>query len=244
MRASSSSFTKPSLEHLNTVADFFAEAAPTCPAAASHLVNLATDLPNNHLTHHPLKELIRTLRSAAHEAFDQTRPRVLSPSLTPIDLDRLCGMTHLIWGSASISPSINPESASASHSESPRHLLPDTSDHLHPQIVSDMKVFYGIEGEPPQSIRDIYDFLSDSHDLGMPDVGLPDATTFNLDNDSRQPTPKLRSGSHGPGYAQSAISSGASPLILDATLQSFAEQLGFTGVTHIGGELQLYSCYS
>ncbi|KAJ7178795.1 hypothetical protein C8R43DRAFT_1118155 [Mycena crocata] len=196
-RAAGSKMTKSSLEELDDLAKLFQEASATCRFAA----NLLT----------PIQVLMRK----AHQAVDDNvNPHPDDCVLTPADLDRPGGKTHLISQLNDVtarrdSPSPPPE-------DNRTYMFSDmttiTSETMHPTIAQDIRSFD--LGEPSQ----FYDTFPDADMAGI-----------QFTNDSMfSAQPSGFGYSPPPAFQTPAVSfaSGAPPM-LDATRQSFVEQLGF-----------------
>jgi hypothetical protein len=149
--------------------------------------------------------------------------------LTPTELDRLSGRTHLLSSTGPSNPSKNiSESPSSSATNSTTHtpIIPDefvltseTVENLHPTIVQDLKTFYGLNTSDIPPYHHIFDFPTAALSQEMPDIQFPDTQEFVMGDG-------FSSGSQSShGFSQSGFTPG--PLGLDPTWQSFVEQLGF-----------------
>lgn len=158
-RAPSSNLATSCMEELVSVESLFTLAARHCQAAANTLVRLS------HLvlcyqtvtgSYYIMKESIKKLRIKGKEALDQSQSSDPS-SLSPAELDRLGGKTHLISGG----PCLSYDDASSSTTASSNSSSPSSSslaesgpmptdfimnvDNLHSRIVQDMKAFEGFD---------------------------------------------------------------------------------------------------
>ncbi|KAJ7696746.1 fungal-specific transcription factor domain-containing protein [Mycena rosella] len=195
-----SQMTKSSLEELDSLACLFQEAAPTCRFAAQLAVP------------------ILTLTRRAHQAVGDTFSCENSCTVTPADLDRLGGKTHLISELRNVTANGDSPSLPAAYQRPRPSMLSDiagtNSEAMHPTIAQDMRSFD--LGEPSQ----FYDTFPEADMTGI------QFTT----GDSVFSSPS------GGGYGYSppptfqnppaGFASGPPPM-LDATWQSFVEQLGF-----------------
>ncbi|KAK7063598.1 Zn(2)-C6 fungal-type domain-containing protein [Favolaschia claudopus] len=212
-RAPTSKMTKSSLEELDALARLFQDASATCRFAAN------------------LLKPILLLARRAHQAADEGSV-ILQPgecSVTPADLDRLGGKTHLVSDSQPTSSPSAPSTSSpqpSDSSSSPSIPIPlhDTaamsSDPMHPTIAQDMHRFD--LGEPSQ----FYDAFPDAAD--MAGIQFTGDSIFSVPTGGygfTSPTPPAFGTSAGTGTAGAGFP-GGTPM-LDATWQSFVEQLGF-----------------
>ncbi|KAF7298747.1 Zn(2)-C6 fungal-type domain-containing protein [Mycena indigotica] len=212
VRSPTSKMAASSMEELDALATLFQDASNTCRFAAQML------------------QPVLILHRKAQQALDASVPH-LNPenpcNVTPADLDRLGGRTHLIAAPPSGILAPSPSNSSA-HSpttgsrSTPRDLAsiadgtPNSNNTdedivMHPSIAEDMRsfdlgepsLFYGATFPPPEELG------------GVPFNGL----TFT--------TPPPQAG-FGSGFGMGFQGYGAAPpVVLDATWQSFVEQLGF-----------------
>ena len=101
-------------------------------------------------------------------------------------------------------------------------------DNIHPRIVQDMKAFDGFDMTPYRQTNMgefLFDFPPDTSALPqvMPDIQYQDASIYGGDLFSQLPV----GGAHQTKQPPANAPSYQSPLVLDATWQSFVEQLGF-----------------
>ncbi|KAF9021153.1 hypothetical protein BDZ89DRAFT_1019781 [Hymenopellis radicata] len=252
-RAPASKMTKPSLAELDAVTGLFEAAAPTCRPAGN------------------LLDTILALRQKAHDAVDnqgQVGQRT-ARDLSPDELDRLGGKTHLISsasptipphvpsyaysgsGPASYSPPVSSPStvASNSPSSSSSSAAPGMPG-IHPTITADMRIMDVINTTFDLS-PNLFDFPAPDANDRMPDIqfaagmgGLGDGSNiFGGSEDGMGMgmgdfagvgaggAAQGSGGGNGSGNSMgspSAFGFGATPPpMLDATWQSFVEQLGF-----------------
>ncbi|KAJ6541643.1 fungal-specific transcription factor domain-containing protein [Mycena capillaripes] len=201
-RAPTSKMTKSALEELDALARLFQDASSSCRFAAN------------------LLQPILVLTRRAHQAVDDnTYPQEANVcDVTPADLDRLGGKTHLISQLTNVTAgeSPSPPTVYRGPSASASGLLSDiaatSSETMHPTIAQDMRSFD--LGEPSQ----FYDTFPEADMAGIQFTG---DSIFSIQTGGYgySPTPTF----HNPaaGFA------GGSPPMLDATWQSFVEQLGF-----------------
>lgn len=220
-RAPSSGLATSCLRELDTVEQLFTEAAPNCRAASNNL------------------DYIRKLRSKGRQAVHHSQPS--EPTLTPAELDHLNGKTHLI--SEEICPSPRSHISSSNSQPSPPSATDSSSagtvttpcafdidfmnmNNIHPRIVQDMKAFDAFDLSPFNTQSHVGDFMFDlppessTFPQMMPDIQYQDASIYGNDLHSANSFQQIR---------QSSITNGFStgPPVLDATWQSFVEQLGF-----------------
>ncbi|KAK0185178.1 hypothetical protein F5146DRAFT_1105813 [Armillaria mellea] len=192
--------TKPSLEELDLVAHLFEEAAPNCRAAANTL------------------DTIQTLRNKAHEAVGQA-PSPESCDLSPDELDRLGGKTHLISSIDSDTPTVayTPPPTAHRQPSPPSSTLPAAN--VHPVIAEDMRnlnvggFHLNLFDNPAEVLPTEVSFTGDSY--GFFAQQSPSLGEFTG-------TPAMQ-----PPAQHSAFGFAAAAPMLDATWQSFVEQLGF-----------------
>jgi hypothetical protein len=103
-------------------------------------------------------------------------------------------------------------------------------DNLHPRIVQDMKAFDGFEfpnnTNQTQGGEFLFDFPPEpelSYTRAMPDMQYQDASIYGGDLVYQQPVSGYLQNSQRPA----AYGFSPGPPVLDATWQSFVEQLGF-----------------
>ncbi|KAJ7726359.1 fungal-specific transcription factor domain-containing protein [Mycena metata] len=216
-RAPSSKMTKSSLEELDALERLFQDASATSRFAA----NLLTP--------------ILILARKAHQAVDASSPLLFTGcDVSPADLDRLGGRTYLDSAASSVSSSStdSPRSPPSPQTPSPptyyrppANLFTDAlgmpsgsqnnNEPMHPTIAQDMRSFD--LGEPSQ----FYDAMLDADMTGI---------QFTADSVFTVPPPGAYaySGSPATGFQNPTPATfGGSPPMLDATWQSFVEQLGF-----------------
>ncbi|KAJ7610086.1 fungal-specific transcription factor domain-containing protein [Roridomyces roridus] len=224
-RSPTSKMTKSSLEELDTLSRLFMDASASNRFAAY------------------LQQPITNLAAKAHRAVGDDACEPTACEVTPADLDRLGGKTHLIHP---LTPDSNmvttpdPSSSSSSSSSSPMAFtrvpgmftdsipIPSSaggsSGAMHPTIAQDMRSFE--LGEPSQ--------FYDTFQLGMSEHYAGTGTgTGGVDpsagsqNNVFSPNP----GAFGYGmpvaFGTMGGAGGGTPPMLDATWQSFVEQLGF-----------------
>lgn len=171
-----------------------------------------------------------------HEAANQSQSSNLT-TFTPAELDRLGGKTHLIAkGPCPSSPSFSspsPDSSTGictpSYVHMRREIDPTTMDNLHPRIIQDMKAFdvefsnYSLQAQSREFLFDSPPEPLASYPQAMPDIQYQDARIYGGDLVYHQPVSGYLHNTHRP--APYGFSPG--PPVLDATWQSFVEQLGF-----------------
>ncbi|KAK0209213.1 fungal-specific transcription factor domain-containing protein [Desarmillaria ectypa] len=198
-RAPNSKMTKPSLEELDLVAHLFEEAAPNCRAAANTL------------------DTIQMLRNKAHEAVGQA-PSPESCDLSPDELDRLGGKTHLI-------SSVDSDMPTVAYTPPPRQPSPSSpfpANNVHPVIAEDIRNFdaggfhLNLFDNPAEVLTEV-SFTGDS--FGFLAQQSPSLGEFTGTSAMRPPQPP-------PHHSAFGFAAAAAPM-LDATWQSFVEQLGF-----------------
>ncbi|KAJ7045173.1 fungal-specific transcription factor domain-containing protein [Mycena alexandri] len=210
-RAPGSKMTQSALEELDALDRLFQDASATCRFAAN------------------LLQPILILARKAHQAVDVTSaPLYQGCDVTPADLDRLGGRTHLVSAASPASSADSPPSPPSpqtpsppTYHRSPSSLLTDalgmtssSSEAMHPTIAQDMRSFD--LGEPSQ----FYDTFPDTNMAGIQFTG---DSIFSV-----QPAGTYGFSSPAPGYQNpSAAAFGGAAPMLDATWQSFVEQLGF-----------------
>ncbi|KAJ6520565.1 fungal-specific transcription factor domain-containing protein [Mycena sanguinolenta] len=213
-RAPTSKMTKSSLEELDALAQLFQDAAPSCRFAST------------------LLSPILILARRAHLAVDNALPDPGECDVTPADLDRLGGKTHLV---SQDFPS--PRTANGDHATltttppTPPALYPrsallsdiaaTSSETMHPTIAQDMRSFD--LGEPSQFYGTFPDPEAD-----MAGIQFTGDSIFS----SVQPSGGYGYHSASPtGAFGATVGAGAGfasgPPMLDATWQNFVEQLGF-----------------
>ncbi|KAJ7617219.1 fungal-specific transcription factor domain-containing protein [Roridomyces roridus] len=221
-RSPTSKMTKSSLEELDVLSRLFLDASASNRFAAH------------------LQPAIASLAAQAHRAVDDTAPSDFPGcDVTPADLDRLGGKTHLIHPLVTNSKmdTGSPDSSNASPLRLPG-MLSDSfpsgggSGPMHPTIEQDMRSFE--LGEPSQ----FYDTFQLG--IGMPEqysgigagaggmgMGMGGGPSGGGSQGSIfGPSP----GAFGfgvPGAFSTMGGGGGTPPMLDATWQSFVEQLGF-----------------
>ncbi|KAJ6617446.1 fungal-specific transcription factor domain-containing protein [Mycena sp. CBHHK59/15] len=198
-RAPTSKMTKSSLEELDSLSHLFAEAAQTCRFAANIL------------------EPILILTRRAHQAVDDNPlPLNTDCEVTPADLDRLGGKTHLISELNNVTA--DRDTPSPPQPQMRPSLFSDiaatSSETMHPTIAQDMRSFD--LGEPSQ----FFDAFQDA--AGMTGIQFSDNSIF-----SPQPGVPPFGYSPSPTFQSPSIGIAGAPPMLDATWQSFVEQLGF-----------------
>ncbi|KZP04663.1 hypothetical protein FIBSPDRAFT_1054535 [Athelia psychrophila] len=225
-RAPSSNLATSCMEELVTVEGLFTAASPSCRAAAN------------------LLESIKRLRIKGQEALDQSHSS--DPLLTPAELDRLGGKTYYISGGSCIAPdSASPATTSDSDAslEEPGPMPTDfiMMDNLHPRIVQDMKAFefemsmptYNLSQQTPYSgslfdAPPVLDPQAMTQDAGIYGVDLFPFMAERLMQQQYQQ--QMQQPQHGGEQPAAPIEGAFSPnpaAALDATWQSFVEQLGF-----------------
>ncbi|KAF4604485.1 hypothetical protein EYR40_003259 [Pleurotus pulmonarius] len=130
-RAPSSNLTASALEELDRALLLFEKAAPTCKTASLNV------------------DAMRTLRNKAHEAINRTDPSAPISSMTPAELDRIGGKTHLLSTIAAATTSTTTATtiSSSGPSRCSSTTLTDvcSMDHLfaginmHPTIAQDLR---------------------------------------------------------------------------------------------------------
>ncbi|KAJ7729104.1 fungal-specific transcription factor domain-containing protein [Mycena maculata] len=206
-RAPTSKLTKSSLEELDALARLFEDAAPSCRFASN------------------LLSPILVLTRRAHQAVDENYV-FNTCEVTPADLDRLGGKTHLISQLSNVTTTAqdtpSPPSppgpptppAPTYYQRSPFYDIAATSgETMHPTIAQDMRSFD--LGEPSQ----FYDTFPDAAD--MAGIQFTGDSIFGPQTGGYgfSPPPAFQTPS-------ASLTAGAPPM-LDATWQSFVEQLGF-----------------
>jgi len=200
-RAPTSKMTKSSLEELDAVADLFQEAAPSCRFA------------NNIL------DSILNLRRKAHEAVSETQNSLDTNTFSPAELDRLGGKTHLISkldpsGNITTSTAIDSSPPCASHNPAGPC---EITEHMHPTIAQDMRSF-------DLSENTYFDFPADA----FTGAEQPQSMTGIQYTESMFNAPQpMGSYNFQAGYHSPSMGFNTAPPMLDATWQSFVEQLGF-----------------
>jgi hypothetical protein len=161
------------------------------------------------------QETVLNLRRKAHEAVDQTQSQDTA-ALSPAELDRLGGRTHLISQLAS-TPASTPQTAFTPPAPQEAPALNITTENMHPTIAQDMRNL-----DVGSLVYNLFDLPTDSlpPDDQMPDIQFAD-NMFN-----QQPMGAFSMGQQGSPQTP-GMGFGAGAPILDATWQSFVEQLGF-----------------
>ncbi|KAJ7842233.1 fungal-specific transcription factor domain-containing protein [Mycena olivaceomarginata] len=197
-RAPTSKMTKSSLEELDALARLFQDASSSCRFAAN------------------LLQPITVLARKAHQAVNNTSPNPTDCDVTPADLDRLGGKTHLISQLSNVTATPPGDSPTPLPAGYPRTaMLSDiaatTSETMHPTIAQDMRSFD--LGEPSQ-------FYGAFPEADMAGIQFTGDSIFSIQASGYgySPTPTFQS-------APAGFATG--PPMLDATWQSFVEQLGF-----------------
>lgn len=152
-----------------------------------------------------MQDAIQNLRKRAHEVIDHHQSQ--GTTLTPTELDRLGGKTHLISAfpqdpvHGSTTGSSSGSSSGSTPNSSTMASMPTPGDdiHMHPTIVEDMRAFGA-------SALNDFEF---PHEL--------DFTAISDYGSAAQPTQMF-------GFATNPNTQAP---VLDATWQSFVEQLGF-----------------
>jgi len=153
--------------------------------------------------------------------MDQTESHNTT-AISTSELDRLSGKTHLLADTARDGDSRPSGSITHTPSPEPQGHIPDLLDFLpeansnsmHPTIVQDIKSF-------DMGVSAFNDFLLDFptvssvSQLSVPDLRSPDISSYTMPNYSMCHT--------NAGFEQHL----PAPPVLDATWQSFVEQLGF-----------------
>ncbi|KAF7347219.1 Zn(2)-C6 fungal-type domain-containing protein [Mycena venus] len=196
-RAPTSKMTKSSLEELDALARLFQDASSSCRFAAN------------------LLKPILVLARRAHQAVDDTYPHPEVCDVTPADLDRLGGKTHLISQLSNVTAKGDTPSPPTTYNRPSTDLsdmVATNSETMHPTIAQDMRSFD--LGEPSQ----FYDTFPEAEMAGIQFTG---DSIFSIQTGGYgySPLPAFHSPPVG-GYA-------GGPPMLDATWQSFVEQLGF-----------------
>ncbi|KAJ7631664.1 fungal-specific transcription factor domain-containing protein [Mycena polygramma] len=201
-RAPTSTMTKSALEELDALVRLFQDASSSCRFAAT------------------LLQPVLVLARRAHQAVDDTYPNTTGCDVTTADLDRLGGKTHLISQLSTVTEGVSPTPPTASPPtvyRPPSGMLSDivatSSETMHPTIAQDMRSFD--LGEPSQ----FYDTFPDTTAVDMTGIQFTGDSIFSI-----------QAGGYGYGPAptfQGFAGANGSPPILDATWQSFVEQLGF-----------------
>ncbi|KAJ7511773.1 fungal-specific transcription factor domain-containing protein [Mycena galericulata] len=202
-RAPTSKMTKSSLEELDSLAYLFQQAAPSSKFAAN------------------LLPAIQTLTRKAHQAIDvniYTTPGACD--VTPAVLDQLGGKTNLIseldnvaaaQKDASPSPPPTYQRSATIFSD----IAATSSEPMHPTIAQDMRSFD--LGEPSQ----FYDTYQDAVMTGIHNNYSGESVFSGAPAGGYSFTPPP------PFHTPSIGLAGSPPPMLDATWQSFVEQLGF-----------------
>ncbi|OBZ79070.1 putative transcriptional regulatory protein C1F7.11c [Grifola frondosa] len=199
-RAPSSNLAQSSLAELDKLCVLFEEAANTCQIARNNL------------------DVVRKLRRQGHEAMDKTHAQGDS-AMTPSELDRLGGRTHLISETEERqlpihchnTPAVQSTATPAFENAIPQELI-------HPTIMQDLRTFDGVMDAS---------FDSPQLNLDFPSTIFPQGSLEGSDFSS---FPEFDfSGSmfttHQPPLQSPEVPPG--PPVLDATWQAFVEQLGF-----------------
>ncbi|KAG9222051.1 hypothetical protein CCMSSC00406_0008036 [Pleurotus cornucopiae] len=124
-RAPSSNLTASALEELDRALSLFEKAAPTCKTASLNV------------------DAMRTLRHKAHEAVNRTDPSAPISSMTPAELDRIGGKTHLLSTATAATATISSSGPSRCSSATLTDVC--SMDHLfaginmHPTIAQDLR---------------------------------------------------------------------------------------------------------
>lgn len=156
-----------------------------------------------------------------------------STTITPTELDRLGGKTHLLAELGAPDSSDCGTSDSVTMTGIPHDHFPDINvDTMHPTIAHDMRSFD--MGAP--TFSNFFDFPATHHSQSaVPEIQVPDHNFYPEANfhpyQPQLPPPPLtqsqnHSHSHGQGNGHTHMFD-QSPPILDSTWQSFVEQLGF-----------------
>ncbi|KAH8099453.1 fungal-specific transcription factor domain-containing protein [Cristinia sonorae] len=227
-RAPTSSLAQSSLLELDRAAELFEEVGETSIAARNNL------------------EVVLKLRRQAHEAADKAESLDRShPGFT--ELERIGGKTHLISTNGRVAPRGSPNGSSNSSSpvacaDTPSScagsISPIPVDAIHPTIMQDMRTFEGVGDfqsvftPPLTGTLDIPHVFGGDHPMQQqpsPQTNPTPPSTFEAFPDMYLSNPDLFSV---PAPPPSTYTDGTSPMnvhppVLDATWQSFIEQLGF-----------------
>ncbi|KAF8218975.1 hypothetical protein L208DRAFT_1345035 [Tricholoma matsutake] len=205
-RAPTSNMTPSALAELDTVLKLFEEGAVHSRGVAKFL------------------DFIRNLQRKAHESVDQTQSHS-TPTITPSELDRLSGQTHLLADAGAPDSGDSGPSDSITHTEplqgqshtgpiEPHFFSNANSDSMHPTIAQDMSRF-DMDAAPSNNL-----FLDFSAPAAMSGLRSPDISLYLTPNYQAYQPPAASHNITGVEPHQPAP-------VLDATWQSFVEQLGF-----------------
>ncbi|KAF9495618.1 hypothetical protein BDN71DRAFT_1416721 [Pleurotus eryngii] len=126
-RAPSSNLTASALEELDRALSLFEKAAPTCKTASLNV------------------DTMRTLHHKAHEAVNRTDPSAPISTMTPDELDRIGGKTHLLSTATATTATATTSSSGPSRCSSATLTDVCSMDHLfaginmHPTIAQDLR---------------------------------------------------------------------------------------------------------
>jgi hypothetical protein len=176
------------------------------------------------------QDSIRNLQRKAHESVDQTQTHSTTTTITPSELDRLSGQTHLLADTGARDSGDSGPSDSITHTHSFQaqgHAVgiePDFSsntnnDSMHPTIAQDMSRF-DMDAATFNNLFLDFSSPSSASQLPVPDLRGSDINFYLTQNYSMYQPPPTSHNIAGVEQPQPAP-------VLDATWQSFVEQLGF-----------------
>jgi hypothetical protein len=222
--------TASALAEMDTILKLFEDGAVHSRGVAMFLVSLLAS--SSEQIYSPLlfQDLIRNLQRKAHESVSQTQSHSTT-NITPSELDRLSGQTHLLADTGARDSGDNGPSDSITHTDSleaqghcvvntqPDVFLDVHGDSMHPTIAQDMTRFdMGTAGFN----NPFFDFSTPSSvsQLPVPDLRGPDINFYLAPTYPMYP-------SQPPSQSLAGFEQHQPAPVLDATWQSFVEQLGF-----------------
>ena len=223
-RAPTSNMTPSALAEMDTILKLFEDGAVHSRGVAMFLVSLLA----SKQIYSPLlfQDSIRNLQRKAHESVDQTQSHSTT-NITPSELDRLSGQTHLLADTGARDSGDNGPSDSITHTdplEAQGHavniqpvFLDVQGNTMHPTIAQDMNRF---DMGTAAFNNMFFDFSTPSvSQPPVPDSRGPDIDFYLTPNYPMYPQPPSQNIA---GFEQHQPAP-----VLDATWQSFVEQLGF-----------------
>ena len=219
--------TPSALAEMDTVLKLFEDGAVHSRGVARFLVSLLA----SKQIYSPLlfQDSIRNLQRKAHESVGQIQSHNTT-NITPSELDRLSGQTHLLADTGARDSGDNGPSDSITHTDPleargnemnvhPGMFLGAHGDSMHPTIAQDMSRF-DMGTTAFNNLFSDFSTPSSVSQLPVPDLRGPDMNFYLSPNYPMYPSQPPNQ--NNPGFEQHHPAP-----VLDATWQSFVEQLGF-----------------